>query len=104
MQRNGSPSSVDDQYISIPSRVGWDLSFVDFPIEIQPYMQGNLALGKSRAFFILLRGLTHSISFISSERSFISSGNLLSGRPSVQFMDYDASYGSNVPPLYTILG
>lgn len=45
LQRDGSPSLVDDQYTSIPPRVGWDLSFFDFPIEIQPYMQGELSLG-----------------------------------------------------------
>ncbi|KAL7896620.1 hypothetical protein HDV63DRAFT_395216 [Trichoderma sp. SZMC 28014] len=47
LQRNGSPSLVDDQYTSIPPRVGWDLSFFDFPIEIQPYMQGDLSLALS---------------------------------------------------------
>ncbi|KAL7922559.1 hypothetical protein ACQKWADRAFT_292786 [Trichoderma austrokoningii] len=47
LQRNGSPTLVDDQYTSIPPRVGWDLSFFDFPIEIQPYMQGDLSLALS---------------------------------------------------------
>ncbi|EHK41992.1 uncharacterized protein TrAtP1_011660 [Trichoderma atroviride] len=47
LQRDGSPSLVDDQYTSIPPRVGWDLSFFDFPIEIQPYMQGDLSLALS---------------------------------------------------------
>ncbi|KAH8126568.1 hypothetical protein LI328DRAFT_165955 [Trichoderma asperelloides] len=47
LQQNGCPSLVDDQYTSIPPRVGWDLSFFDFPIEIQPYMQGDLSLALS---------------------------------------------------------
>jgi hypothetical protein len=42
---------VDDQYTSIPPKVGWDLSFFGFPIEIQPYMHGDLSLGTCESFF-----------------------------------------------------
>lgn len=47
LQRNGSLAAVDAQYTSIPSRVGSDLSFFTFPVELQPYMQDDIARGIS---------------------------------------------------------
>ncbi|KAK5998039.1 hypothetical protein PT974_00409 [Cladobotryum mycophilum] len=56
MQRNESPADVDDQYTSTPKRVGSDLSLVNFPVEIQPYIQGDLA----QAYLDLCRGRPQS--------------------------------------------
>jgi hypothetical protein len=45
LQQHGQPVQVDDAYTSIPRQVGSDFSFLELPVELQPYMQRDIAQG-----------------------------------------------------------
>lgn len=46
LQRDGHVVDVDAQYTSVPSRIGNDFSLANLPIELKPYICGDIAKGQ----------------------------------------------------------